>query len=171
MLRRLTALALVIAALTAVAGSAQAQGLVTHPKCHSLRCIAASQKENLKHARYVCHHGKNASKAWACSAMIWLGKEYRETLSALHPAPAFTHYDGWVCIHNGEGAWNSNTGNGYLGGLQMTPGWGGAARPDLMSPAAQIALADRVAAQHGYGYTWMHQQWPNTFPPCSAYFR
>lgn len=25
----------------------------------------------------------------------------------------------WVCIHNHEGAWNDNTGNGYWGGLQM----------------------------------------------------
>lgn len=26
---------------------------------------------------------------------------------------------GLICIHHYEGAWNSNTGNGYYGGLQM----------------------------------------------------
>ena len=29
-------------------------------------------------------------------------------------------YEKWRCIHEHEGAWNSNTGNGYYGGLQMT---------------------------------------------------
>jgi hypothetical protein len=31
-------------------------------------------------------------------------------------------YDKYRCIHEHEGAWNSNTGNGYWGGLQMD--WG-----------------------------------------------
>ena len=31
-------------------------------------------------------------------------------------------YEKWRCIHEHEGAWNSNTGNGYWGGLQMD--WG-----------------------------------------------
>ena len=29
-------------------------------------------------------------------------------------------YEKWRCIHEHEGAWNANTGNGYYGGLQMT---------------------------------------------------
>lgn len=32
--------------------------------------------------------------------------------------PASLH-DSFICIHRFEGAWNSNTGNGYFGGLQM----------------------------------------------------
>lgn len=31
-------------------------------------------------------------------------------------------YEKWRCIHEHEGAWTSNTGNGYWGGLQMD--WG-----------------------------------------------
>src|SRR6185436_13142983 len=34
---------------------------------------------------------------------------------ALHPP----NLRSWECIHRGEGAWRSNTGNGYYGGLQM----------------------------------------------------
>ena len=30
---------------------------------------------------------------------------------------------GLLCIHRYEGAWNSNTGNGYYGGLQMDYGF------------------------------------------------
>jgi hypothetical protein len=29
-------------------------------------------------------------------------------------------YEKWRCIHEHEGAWDSDTGNGYFGGLQMT---------------------------------------------------
>jgi len=29
-------------------------------------------------------------------------------------------YAKWRCVHELEGAWNANTGNGYYGGLQMT---------------------------------------------------
>ena len=29
------------------------------------------------------------------------------------------HKSGWLCIHRYEGSWNSATGNGYYGGLQM----------------------------------------------------
>jgi len=168
--RRLTALALLIAAFVAFSTTAHGQGLVAHPKCHALRCIAASQKENLAHARYVCRHGRHASRHWACAAQKWLTKEYNQTYAVMHPAPQFSHYDGWVCIHNREGAWNSQTGNGYYGGLQMTAGWGGVSNAALLSPAAQIALADGVAAQHGYSYSYMSGQWPNTFPPCAGYF-
>jgi hypothetical protein len=85
----------------------------------------------------------------------------------------------WLCIHSGylngrrvstgEGAWNANTGNGYYGGLQMTSGWGGVSRPDLLSPAAQMALAERQYRVSGYSVAWLEQQWPNTSPPCLAY--
>ncbi len=54
------------------------------------------------------------------------------------------------------GNWAANTGNGYYGGLQFNLGtwhsYGGAGRPDQQSRAAQIAVAERVAAaEGGYG--------------------
>jgi hypothetical protein len=78
----------------------------------------------------------------------------------------------WLCIHKGEGAWNDDTGNGYYGGLQMTSGWGGVARPDLLSPQAQMALAERglqAAIRKGDEIAWLEGQWPNTSPPCLGY--
>jgi len=52
------------------------------------------------------------------------------------------------------GNWSINTGNGYLGGLQMTmqfwAGHGGLAfapRPDLATPDEQIAVAERAGSR------------------------
>jgi uncharacterized protein YabE (DUF348 family) len=54
------------------------------------------------------------------------------------------------------GNWHANTGNGYYGGLQFNLGtwraYGGTSRPDLVSRAQQIAVAERLRdASGGYG--------------------
>jgi hypothetical protein len=56
------------------------------------------------------------------------------------------------------GNWRANTGNGYYGGLQEDMGFwrnhGGmsyAARPDLASREAQIAVAEVGLARQGWG--------------------
>ncbi len=101
---------------------------------------------------------------------LWSQRRIRARKYALaHRAVTVGHQALWLCIHSREGAWNANTGNGYLGGLQMTPGWGGVARPDLLSPAAQMALAERQYRASGYSVSWLEGQWPNTSPPCLAY--
>jgi hypothetical protein len=91
---------------------------------------------------------------------------HRRLAQPAQPSGGVAHVALWLCIHRGEGAWNANTGNGYLGGLQMTPGWGGVARPDLLSPAAQMALAEGQYRASHYSVAWLEQQWPNTSPPC-----
>ena len=60
------------------------------------------------------------------------------------------------CESNGR--WSTNSGNGYFGGLQedMTfwRNYGGLAyapRPDLASPSAQMAVAERGRARQGFG--------------------
>lgn len=116
-------------------------------------CVAG---QRLVHARHVLR---------GLEARIAAAAEAKQRASLVH-----AHYDGWLCIHAREGAWNANTGNGYLGGLQMTPGWGGLARPDLASPATQIATAEYQASLNHWSYTWMQGQWPNTFPPCAGFF-
>jgi transglycosylase-like protein len=80
------------------------------------------------------------------------------------------HYDQWMCIHNGEGAWDSDTGNGYYGGLQMDKGfmdtygsdmkakYGGPA--NLWSPTDQMIVANRAYATRGFS------PWPNTARAC-----
>jgi Transglycosylase-like domain len=58
-----------------------------------------------------------------------------------------------VCIHQHEGAWNANTGNGYWGGLQFTlDTWqsvGGPSRPDLVTPREQLYRAWLVWLRDG----------------------
>jgi hypothetical protein len=75
-----------------------------------------------------------------------------------------------MCIHSFEGAWNSNTGNGYYGGLQMdwqfmslygsefVARWGTA---DNWPVWAQLEAAAR-AHESGRGFT----PWPNTARAC-----
>jgi hypothetical protein len=76
----------------------------------------------------------------------------------------------WECIHSGEGAWNSDTGNGYFGGLQMTYGWDGlVGNAALLSPAAQMQAAETGYRQSGYSIAWLEGQWPHTSPPCLGY--
>jgi CubicO group peptidase (beta-lactamase class C family) len=85
-------------------------------------------------------------------------------------APSSLHIALWLCIHNGEGAWNANTGNGYYGGLQMTYGWDGlVGNAALLSPEAQMAAAETGYRQSGYSVAWLESQWPNTSPPCLGY--
>lgn len=95
-----------------------------------------------------------------------------EARARMRRAAPIEHVALWLCIHRGEGAWNDNTGNGYYGGLQMTSGWGGVARPDLLSPAAQMALAERglqAAIRRGDELAWLEGQWPNSSPPCLGF--
>ena len=78
--------------------------------------------------------------------------------------------EAFFCIHRYEGAWTSNTGNGYYGGLQMDYGfmqsygsefvrrWGTA---DNWPVWAQLTAAMR-AHHSGRGFT----PWPNTARAC-----
>ena len=83
--------------------------------------------------------------------------------------PAWLH-DSFLCIHRFEGAWNSNTGNGYYGGLQMDRTFQslyGSEFVDRLGTAdnwpvwAQLQAAVR-AYKSGRGFT----PWPNTARVC-----
>ena len=88
---------------------------------------------------------------------------------AQSPIPAWLN-DAFLCIHRYEGAWASNTGNGYYGGLQMdlvfqrlygadfVRRWGTA---DNWPVWAQLQAAVR-AHQSGRGFG----PWPNTARAC-----
>jgi len=78
--------------------------------------------------------------------------------------------DAFLCIHRYEGAWNSNTGNGYYGGLQMDMAFQGLYGTDYLRrwgtadnwPAwAQVQAAVR-AHRSGRGFG----PWPNTARAC-----
>jgi len=58
-----------------------------------------------------------------------------------------------MCVHEHEGAWNANTGNGYFGGMQFTLyTWrsvGGPSMPHLVSPREQLYRAWLVWRRDG----------------------
>jgi hypothetical protein len=70
-------------------------------------------------------------------------------------------------VHQHEGAWNADTGNGYYGGLQFDLGtWisngGGryAPRADLASPHNQLVVGYQTWQRRGW------HPWPNTAAMC-----
>jgi hypothetical protein len=71
-----------VAAFWVAPASAQ---LIAHPKCPTTACRVASQKQNLKHAKFLCHYGRNATKRWGCQAIRWLTRELRKTQVRLNP--------------------------------------------------------------------------------------
>jgi hypothetical protein len=70
--------------------------------------------------------------------------------------PAVSARSVWDTLAQCEssGRWNTNTGNGFAGGLQFTPGtwraYGGVGSPATASRAEQIAVAERVLAVQGW---------------------
>lgn len=110
------------------------------------------------------------TKAWRILTkdLPWLDSR----IQALMPRPRFPAnlVSAFTCIHRYEGAWNSNTGNGYYGGLQMdrlfqslygpefVNRWGTA---DNWPVWAQMQAAVR-AYRSGRGF----YPWPNTARAC-----
>lgn len=78
-----------------------------------------------------------------------------------------------VCIHQHEGAWNANTGNGYYGGMQFLPGTyrsvGGRSdgRADLDAPREQLYRAWLLYRRNG-SHWWISNggSWGNSAPAC-----
>lgn len=100
----------------------------------------------------------------------WIRHEWRQRAGRwtrrLHPYSA-EWFQAALCVHSHEGAWTSNTGNGYYGGLQYDVGtWlsngGGrfASTADQATPAQQLLVAY---------WTWQARgwtPWPNTAAMC-----
>ncbi len=106
------------------------------------------------------------SVRWHWAHLRWTKRELKENLHKLS-RPRVGHLAFWTCVHNGEGAWNADTGNGFHGGLQMTYGWNGlVGNAALLSPAQQIAAAEEGFRRSGYSTSWLRGQWPMTSPPC-----
>lgn len=144
-----------------------------------LSCARRALYANMGAARWIRNHTTRALNAESWSRywyvrlqfLAWRVRVNHRQIAEAHrrlapEGPRIAHIALWLCIHRGEGAWDAATGNGYYGGLQMTYGWGGVARPDLLAPSAQMALAERQYAASGYSAAWLAGQWPNTSPPC-----
>lgn len=78
--------------------------------------------------------------------------------------------DAFMCIHQYEGAWNANTGNGYYGGLQMDVGFQSRYGSDFIHrwgtannwPAWAQIIASVRAYKSGRGF----YPWPRTAHTC-----
>ena len=98
--------------------------------------------------RYLAHVLQRKARASRIAYKRWHRAWFQRT------------YEKWRCIHEHEGAWNSNTGNGYWGGLQMDYGFMHTYGPEFIRrygtadrwPVyAQLIAAER--AYHGFaGY-------------------
>jgi hypothetical protein len=118
----------------------------------------ALQAGKITHGPGSCPQILRAAKWMRSKAHEWRLKYERWTRDR---AARFRQlYEKWRCIHEHEGAWNSNTGNGYWGGLQMDMGFQGTYGPEFLHrwgtadrwPVwAQLTAAER--AFHGFaGY-------------------
>lgn len=108
---------------------------------------------------------------WHAHAARWTARELEQTRAKIRASQRPAHMGGWICIHGREGAWNSQTGNGFYGGLQMTYGWMGlVSNAALLSPLQQMMAAETGYRLSGYSHAWLAGQWPNTYPPCAGYF-
>jgi len=83
--------------------------------------------------------------------------------------PAFLE-QAFLCIHRYEGAWSSNTGNGYYGGLQMDVSfqalYGGAYLRRWGTADRWPVWAQLDAAVHAYQSGRGFGPWPNTARAC-----
>jgi hypothetical protein len=125
--RKLVVLTAALAVITGGGTSTAKAYLIAKPKDHTLKARLASQKVNLKHAKYVCRHGHRAHKRWACKAVKWLAAEYRETQLALKPRSngPFAIDSCTRALLGREGGMNphaSNPSTGAYGGPQALPG-------------------------------------------------
>jgi hypothetical protein len=123
--------------------------------------------------RVTRHFASARGKTGAATLQLWQQRLASETLQVLrygHPPIPRALSAAFACIHHYEGAWDSNTGNGYYGGLQMdikfqsrygreyVQRWGTA---DNWPAWAQLQVAAR-AYRAGRGF----YPWPNTARAC-----
>ena len=152
------------------------------PRPHSrlLRRVTYNRKVALKlrriypgrvTRRFASAHGPTGT----ATLQLWQERLARATVQVLRhgfarpPIPVYLQ-EAFRCIHHFEGAWNSNTGNGYYGGLQMDVRfqtlygqefirrWGTA---DNWPAWAQLQAAVR-AYRSGRGFA----PWPRTARAC-----
>jgi hypothetical protein len=132
-------------------------------------------KRNLAHARGACAVYRKIRQARShrshCRAIPWLERVARRhsNAGASSAAMRWWHTSGARCVKNHEGAWTSNTGNGYYGGFQADLSfqqaygaefyrrWGTANNWPVW---AQITMAYRGWHRRGW------HPWPNTARAC-----
>jgi hypothetical protein len=103
----------------------------------------------------------------------WLSRHWRSrarTARSRYELWFSSTYTKWACVHRGEGAWNSNTGNGYYGGLQMDLSFQRSYGAEFMGrfgtadrwPVYAQLIAGERAQKAGRGW----YPWPQTARAC-----
>jgi hypothetical protein len=116
------------------------------------------------HKILSCDYANWVGSLWRYRAHRWHIKFKQYVKAQQHLLP--DHYSSWLCIHRYEGAWNSNTGNGYYGGLQFGYSewkrFGGKFAPMayLATPLEQMWAAEAYWEVSGF------YPWPNTARAC-----
>ena len=119
-----------------------------------------SLKHNLSTLRWFRHHSRQAhsriGRREVRRARIWvrvIRREIAETRALLKPSIPSWWLAQAACIRSHEGAWTSNTGNGYYGAYQFLLGtWqsvGGRGYPHQASPGEQTFRAHLVWLRDG----------------------
>lgn len=129
--------------------------LMVKRHCTTIKCINARQLQNLKHARYVCHHGRHQTKRWNCAAVKWLTREYKQTEAVVHPRVVTPAVDS--CLNEliqRESGWNvraTNPSTGAYGLPQALPGskMASAGADWATNPATQIRWMQGYVAHYG----------------------
>lgn len=133
-------------------------------------CWSHVQSKTLRH---VC----NAART-RFTAHRWLYSTAKAKYDRLYvpKVPVISGNGGeFECIHGYEGAWNSNTGNGYYGGLQMDLGFQGTYGREFIAqwgtadnwPVwAQVVAARRARDGYGGYPARGYSPWPNTARAC-----
>lgn len=178
-MRRVAALVAALVVALALSAAAPAHRPTNCGKLHpraELRCARAELHhvhDALRHPARYAHHSP-AYFRWREKVDVRWIKSARYRIA--HPPLHYLSF--WVCVHNYEGAWNDDTGNGYFGGLQMTENWAVYGQvlvwhANLLSPYEQMRVAEHgwfiVLHRQGYAYaryTWLPGQWNH--PDCLA---
>ncbi len=117
----------------------------------------------------VSPEGRRAGRTHACPHVRRLARQAQHGARAARRAFGVWFrrtYAKWACIHEHEGSWTANTGNGYNGGLQMDSGFQHTYGPEFIRryglahqwPVwAQLVAAERAfygfAGYGGRGYS------------------
>jgi hypothetical protein len=91
------------------------------------------------------------------------------TIVSLTPWTGGSWYQAAMCIHAGEGAWTSETGNGYHGGLQFSDSFQQTYGPEWVAEYGDAGHWPPVDQLHAAYRAWRIRgwaPWPNTAAAC-----
>ena len=96
-------------------------------------------------------------KCWSIGVLAVVATAVWPVTAVVHATPGI-NWDAIAACESG-GRWSADTGNGYYGGLQFSPGtWhanGGTGLPSQATREEQIRVAENIASHRGLG-AWPH---------------